>query len=497
MKTLKVGLLLDSVQSDKYAEELALWINGEPNLRLVLIVAPRAAPRPSPLWRLIMAVEKLLLKWSVPAHRDHYAVHNLAGTAAPAAAAEADLIIGFGREVPRSLAVASRLGAISVLHGGFWECYHRRPQTSFVIRRLGAAPGSDEVLRKGAFRTLFYYSLNHAHVCKKSLAHLKRILGKFAATGEWPVAAHAPAGDDWPAAPNAVQCTIYAAKLAKRVAFKALERIPTFHERSQISVIAGKWNGPRSWRVATASLRGRYWADPFVYPRGGRTFCFVEDLDHRTNRGHITALEVIGTRLVEIGVALREPFHLSFPFVFEHQGELYMCPETSAAGEIRLYRCLEFPLRWELAQVLMRGVSAADPLLFEKGGRWWLLANIDEASTGDHCSELYLFSADSPLSTRWAPHAQNPLLVDSIGGRNGGLIVDGEKRYRLGQCQGFDRYGESLRVYEIKETTPERYAEELVGEIKPDFRKGLRGTHHLSTDGTTTVVDHSSAALAL
>jgi len=65
------------------------------------------------------------------------------------------------------------------------------------------------------------------------------------------------------------------------------------------------------------------------------------------------------------------------------------------------------------------------------------------------------------------------------------------------RAMGFDRYGESLRVYEIKELSPERYAEELVGEIKPDFRKGLHGTHHLSTDGTTTVVDHASAALVL
>jgi len=492
VKPLAIGLLVESLHADRYAEELALWIKAEPNLRPALIVAPQAASKPNPLWRLIAALEKQLLRRNV-AHRDHYAVRDLAGIAPAAAASEVDLVIGFGREVPPSLAAASRLGAISVLHGGFWECYHRRPQTSFVIRRAG----SGGVLRKGGFRTLFYYSLNHANVCRKSVSHLKQLLARFAATSEWPAAEPGAPSEDRPVPPSALHCAIYAAKLAKRVALKALERIPTLHERSRISVIAGKWNGPRSWRVATASLRGRYWADPFVYTRGGRTFCFVEDLDHRTNRGHITALEVIGTRLVEIGVALREPFHLSFPFVFEHQGELYMCPETSAAGEIRLYRCREFPLRWELAQVLMQGVSAADPLLFEKGGRWWLLANIDEAATGDHCSELYLFSADSPLSTRWAPHPQNPLLVDSIGGRNGGLIVDGEKRYRIGQCQGFDRYGESLRVYEIKELSPERYAEELVGEIKPDFRRGLRGTHHLSTDGTTTVVDHASAALVL
>jgi hypothetical protein len=488
VKPLAIGLLVDSLRADRYIEELALWIKSQPTLRLAFIVAPRASPAPSALWRLIVALEKRLLRWNA-AHRDHYAERDLAALAATAEASELDLIIGYAREVPPALAGASRLGALEVHHGGFWECYERRPQTSFVIRRSGTG----EVLRKGAFKTLFYYSLNQANVCKKSVAHLKQLLANFAATREWPPAARTAA--QAPRAPTALQCALYAAKLAKRVALKTITRAPALNERSGISVIAGKWNGPRPWRVSAARLpRGRYWADPFVYTRGGRTYCYVEDLDQQTNRGHITALELDGAQVVELGVALREPFHLSFPFLFEHQGELYMCPETSAAGEVRVYRSVEFPLRWELAQVLMRGVSAADPLLFEKGGRWWLLVNIDEAATGDHCSELYLFSADSPLSARWTPHPRNPLLIDSIGGRNGGLVIDGDKRYRLGQCQGFDRYGESLRVYEITELSPERYAEELVGEIKPDFRRGLRGTHHLSTDGTTTVVDHATAA---
>ena len=486
--TLTLGLLVDSLQGDRYAEELALWAKAQPNLRLALVVAPRALPKPSVLWRLIVAAERRLLRWSVLPHQDHYAVRDLARIATTAAPSEVDVIVGFGREVPSGLAAASRLGAISVLQGGFWESYHRLPQTRFVISRDG------EVLRQGAFQTLFYYSLNHANVCKKAVAHLKQILGKFAATGEWPGAQQAGATIST-VPPNAGQRLVYAGKLASRMARKALRRLPMLSERWGISVILGKWHEPRAPRsVATSVPRGRCWADPFVYTRGGRTCCFVEELEHPTKRGHIAALEVRGTQVVELGVALREPFHMSFPFLFEYQGELYMCPETSAAREVRLYRCLEFPLRWELAQVLMRDVSAADPLLFEKGGRWWMLANVDEAATRDHCSELYLFSADSPLSTRWIPHPQNPLLVDSIGGRNGGLIVDGERRYRLGQCQAFDRYGESLRVYQIKEVSPERYAEELVGELKPDFRKGLRGTHHLSTDGTTTVVDHAMAA---
>ncbi|HET7365772.1 MAG TPA: hypothetical protein VFJ70_19540 [Burkholderiales bacterium] len=488
MNPLTIGLLVESLRADRYAAELALWIKGQPNLRLALIAAPRAVPKPNLLWRLIVALERFFLRWNV-AHRDHYSVRDLAPLATPVAPDDVDVVIGFGRKVPPLLAAGSRLGAITVLHGGFWECYERRPQTSFVIYRAGTG----EVLRKGSFHTRFYYSLNHANVCKKSVAHLKQILAKLAASGEWP-AGQKPDAAKPRVAPNAAQCVFYAGKLAARVTRKALQRVPMLNERWGISVIPGKWNGPRPWRAVTVRMpRGRYWADPFVYSRGGRTFCYVEDLDQRTHRGHITALEVIGTRVVEVGVALREPFHLSFPFLFEHQGELYMCPETSAAREVRVYRAVEFPLRWQLAQVLMRGVSAADPLIFEKGGRWWLLANIDEAETGDHCSELYLFSADSPLSTNWIAHPQNPLLIDSIGGRNGGLIFDGEKRYRLGQSQGYDRYGESLRVYEITQLSPERYAEQCVAKIKPDFRIGMRGMHHLSTDGATTVVDHATA----
>jgi hypothetical protein len=34
-------------------------------------------------------------------------------------------------------------------------------------------------------------------------------------------------------------------------------------------------------------------------------------------------------------LALREPFHLSFPFVFEHRGEHYMVPETLARPSAR------------------------------------------------------------------------------------------------------------------------------------------------------------------
>jgi len=514
MKTLDVGLLVDSVHSDKYVEELALWAKSRPDINIShLIIQPRPAARPALLparaiWRILLAVERVLLRWSGP-HRDHYAVRDLSKIidrivdlrssgedVEKVKALGLDLLINCGSVVPRGdILRASRLGVISFLQGGFWECYRRWPQTSFVIRRLSEGAGIGDELASGSFRTRFYYSLNQANVYKKSVAHLKNLLKTVASSGELPSNGRAPRPypGELHRAPNLLECLVYACKLFKRISIKAAARMPMLRETFSISVLRGKWDQAMSWRTVAASHpRRRYWADPFLHTRGGRTFCFVEDLVQKTEKGHITALELVGTRIVEHGVALQEPFHLSFPFLFEYQGELYMCPESRASRQIRVYRCIEFPLKWELAKTLMEGVSAVDSMLFQKGGKWWMLTSIDESGAGDHCSELYLFSADSPLSATWVPHRQNPILVDSIGGRNGGLVIDGERLFRLGQCQGFDQYGQSLRVYEIKEVSESRYAEELVTEIKPNFRKGIVGTHHLSTDGRTTVIDHTS-----
>src|SRR5258708_1904839 len=82
MKTLNVGLLVDSVHSDKYVEELALWGKNQPQINIShLIVHRRPAARPALLparaiWRILLAVERVLLRWSGP-HQDHYAVRDL------------------------------------------------------------------------------------------------------------------------------------------------------------------------------------------------------------------------------------------------------------------------------------------------------------------------------------------------------------------------------------------------------------------------------------
>ena len=174
------------------------------------------------------------------------------------------------------------------------------------------------------------------------------------------------------------------------------------------------------WKSKDAALRasrpvpnppGRYFADPFVIERDGRTYCFVEDYVHARGKAHITVLEYRSGVATELGSCLDEPFHLSFPFVFEYEGQLYLCPEASASRSVRLYRCTEFPLRWELARVTLSGFPALDTLLFERQGRWWLLTCRFADTNDPFGSELHVFHAESPLSEQWQPLPGNPVTV--------------------------------------------------------------------------------------
>jgi hypothetical protein len=137
----------------------------------------------------------------------------------------------------------------------------------------------------------------------------------------------------------------------------------------------------------------------------------------------------------------------------------------------------------------MDGVAACDSMLFEHGGRWWLLTNLERDGAGDFCRELHAFHADSPLAERWTPLAANPVVTGASRARNAGFLRRDGRIYRLAQAQGFDRYGRALRLFEITALSPEGYAERELAAIEPQRGLGALGIHHLSACEGTVVFD--------
>src|ERR1700690_3589652 len=150
--------------------------------------------------------------------------------------------------------------------------------------------------------------------------------------------------------------------------------------------------------------KDRYWADPFIIRKENHDYIFIEEKIYATGRGRIACLMLDEEgNLKSHQVVLERPYHLSYPFIFEHRGETYMLPETAQNRTLEIYRCVRFPDQWEFAKVLMTDIYAVDATLLEYENKWWLFANV-KGEGGSSLDALHLFFSDDPLSNHWIRH---------------------------------------------------------------------------------------------
>ena len=406
-----------------------------------------------------------------------------------------DVLLRGGNGIPSGGGILNscEFGVISIHYGnndknrggppGFWEVFNQEPSTGFVIQRLLNGLDGGDVLMKGSIATVTPYARNLARIYKKSNIFMHRFLENLGKTGTLPqILPESPYAYKLYRPPSLHVIALYQIKMFITMTRRLFNRLGRKYQRWGVAYqFAENWQSSVLWKSNTiANPPYRFLADPFVFRRGDLDVCFVEDYDFRTKRGKISVFKVSGNKYEELGTALDEPFHLSYPFIFTVDNELYMSPETSEVREIRLYKCTEFPLRWSFHKTLIQDISAADTNIFFFKDRWWLLSNIDSSEIGDHNSELHVFYSDAFDSDVWTPHAKNPVIFDSERARNGGFFHDGEKLFRVFQRHGFDLYGESMGIAQIKDLGMETYHEEVVSRIVPRFAPKIIGTHTFS-----------------
>lgn len=209
-------------------------------------------------------------------------------------------------------------------------------------------------------------------------------------------------------------------------------------------------------RIVTAEtitdVAADFVADPFCHVVGDRTYLFFEIWNRERAKGEIACASSPDlTEWRYEGVALREPFHLSYPCVFAASGELFMIPETREARSVRLYRADRFPLRWRFVTELLRG-DFADATPFHHRGRWWLFVHRG-------LDELRLYSALEPDGT-FAEHPASPLVAGNrrVSRPAGRLLEHGGRIFRFAQ-DAWPNYGSSVRVLEVDRLSESEYLE--------------------------------------
>ena len=109
---------------------------------------------------------------------------------------------------------------------------------------------------------------------------------------------------------------------------------------------------------------------------------------------------------------LERDYHLSYPYLIEEGGELYMVPESARHQSVEVYRCVDFPLRWKLERTLLDGLRLVDATLHRGPDRWWMFANAAASGSRVFDDELHLFHAEHLLGD-WRPHRRNPVKSDA------------------------------------------------------------------------------------
>lgn len=375
---------------------------------------------------------------------------------------------------------------------GFWEVFKRVPTTGFKIEIYNSSNVDGLVLECGSFPTQPYFLLNRANVYRRANFYLKRTLISLFEVGTENHACKISINSG---------SAKYIPGLIVLLTYIYLQFSRFLYRKFRFSIL--KKN--RRWSVAFAhhnwpnlvmhdanlvpNLPGRFFADPFVISYLDSNFCFVEDFDYKSQRGCISVLKLENKTSKFVSKIIVEPFHMSFPYVFTNEGRMFLIPETSENLDIRMYECVEFPGEWILAKIIKNDVSAADTMIFKRDNIWWLFTNIAPTDGADHSSELFIFYSTDLFADDWLPHSLNPIYIDPMIARNGGILQRGDDVYRVSQKYGFCRYGVGSTILKIVELTPETFIEIPVLDIEPNFFKGLHGTHHLHSNGTVTVFD--------
>ena len=375
---------------------------------------------------------------------------------------------------------------------GFDEVLFQQGKTGFsILRFLDGEEGAD-VLFKGAFPTHNYFLANHFNILRRRNYYIKKHIASILDVNylEHKMVERIYSLPIYITTPGLLRQSLYIYRLIRKRITSLKNKILGKELFWRVGFFHSDWT---TFKMGDASIienpQHCYLADPFVIRENNKNYCFAEEYSMKSFKGAIVAYELNDHAAKRIGYAINESFHMSFPYLFRYQEKIFMIPETSENNDIRIYESEEFPVQWKLNQVLMKDIFAVDSMIFEHDNKWWLFTNINPDGGPEACSELYIFSANDPLSGQWDPHILNPVIVNSDKARNGGILFKDGKTYRVSQRQNFGMYGAEFAVNEIITLNKSEFFESEVSHVKPDFFSNAVATHHCHSNGDITVFD--------
>ena len=382
---------------------------------------------------------------------------------------------------------------------GFWESMQSWPETGSILQILTEDLDNGKVLcRSYSCTNAFSIKDNMSNYYWKSLSFMIRKMKELHAHGDEQFLNKVEQENRHPVFySDRLYKKPTNSELAKLTFNKVIEKFKVLYENK---VYLDQWIllfdlkdqfSSSLWRYKKIiPPKDRFWADPHVIYKNNMYYIYIEEYLYETNKGHISLITMDEDGNYDNPqMILDKPYHLSYPFVFEYENDHYMVPESLSNNTIELYKCVEFPNKWEFQHNLMENIKAVDSTLIYHNNKWWLFANIVENDGASSCDELFLYYSDDLFSRNWKPHTQNPIISDCKTSRPAGKIFNHNgKLYRPSQdCS--TRYGHGFNISEILVLNETEYDEAIVSKSKPNWDKNILATHTFNKANSLHIID--------
>ncbi len=426
-----------------------------------------------------------------------------------------DVLFRFGFRIIRGgILSAARCGVWSFHHddnleyrGGpplFWEMYEKNPVSGTILQILtDSLDGGHVIYRSHSSTDQSSLYRNRNAIYWKTAEFAMRRLRDLDIRGMQYIESLPTFGEREPytrgiyRTPDTLQMAIFLARRFYRsVRARVAARLRGSHPQWFVAVrprsTSHRFDSGTAYKLMLPP-KDRFYADPFLFERDHKTFLFFEDLRYSEGRALISCCELgpDGTPGIPVEV-LRRPYHLSYPFLFEDEGEVYMIPETKQNRTVELYRATSFPGEWTLEAVLLSDIYAVDATIHKADGKYWMFAGISNGRYSN-CDELGIFFSDALLGP-WTAHPANPVASDVRRSRPAGALFRDEGRLIRPSQDCAKAYGYAIVFSEVLLLTETDYEERTISRLEPAWVKGNLGTHSYNRTGLFEVIDGNFAA---
>ena len=387
--------------------------------------------------------------------------------------------------------------AVRGVPSNFWEILEGHHVNGAILQRLTSKIDAGIVLKQGWFATISHSwkaNIDQAYwgtvewplaICKQLLAEGKTIGNPQANLKPSPMR-FAPT--------NSTMIKMLGKMWLNKLAFHLKELLLT--EKWEIGLINGSYADVLMKKTALSAhsfLKGtskaHYKADPHLFASKTTNFVVYEDYDYHDRHGRIF-VQVLDEALHPKHPAYKEierPYHLAFPYVFEHEGNAYCVPENSLGNSLDLYQFDAGTKSFAFKHTLINSVAVVDPVIFQYDSKWWLLGT-DKSSTN---TLLNIWFADDLMGS-WQPHLLNPVKTDIRSARPAGPVcmVDGRLIRPAQDCAKYSGY--RISVMEIETLTPTQFSEKLLHTLELAGNGPIKGIHTVSGNENFAAFDQKS-----